>query len=1285
MFLQEMNFPVDDYVLEVYDAHGNQQDLNFDLSDIDKTFEVKVILPQCNNNSCWSYLTVEYKLPPQLDCPDDMIISCGGLDVLGLPTATAACGGLDFEVSLFNEVREVLDCDPDYTHRIVRTYRATDRNGNFDECTFEILLERVDLTNIMFPESRTLAMGNPISCGDPAYIFNENGIPLPWLFSVITGSGSGFTGSGSAGVPFICDPNITDGVFCPMTGSGSGAPLIPQGGASTITFEGDVVLIPGEVNQVCNSVVLYTDIELPEVGCVKKVMRTWEVREWWCNGENTTGSVQMIEVIDDLAPVFECPMDMTVTTNDDCAANLEMPSVEAVDDCDNGIIVAIDYPRGYLRSNGGLVDLEVGLNTISYIVSDSCYNSSSCSLEVLVRDDTEPVAICEQNTVVSISQSGSTEVYAESFDDGSWDECGLDRFEVRRMDSLCVASDTMFDKSISFCCSDAGQEVMVIFRAYDKGGNHNECMVRVEVQDKDIPLLSCPGDITIDCRDPYDLDNLGLIFGDAEVFDNCAAQQIVNEIVEADVNQCGIGEIVREFELLSLDGARVLRSCKQRIEVENFTPFVASNISWPMDFDTTGTEICDFNIPPQSLPAGFGFPEFISGDDECSLLGWDYEDKVYELTNSINGECAYIDRTWYVINWCSEIDGEYEIFEIPQPQRITITDTEAPEIADKGMDRDVIESFNVDCESGLIEIVREADDNCDSLLWSYVVRNEMDEIVAQGNSNKYRDTLVNGLYEINWVVSDRCGNLDTDVQELEVINLKAPVPVCINSLVVTLTEESVGMDIIYTAELWAEDFDGGSYGPCGNPFTISLSEDPTDQYVEYDCDDVDMPQSVEMWVTDDITGAQDFCMTTIQVTVPDMACGGDQMGNVVVEGDIYTEMLEQVSGVEVDLEGGEMSDITSTDGHYAFSDMPMGGDYVVRPEKDGDDLNGVSTLDLILIQRHILGIEQLQSPYKLIAADIDRNNKISATDLIELRKLVLGIYEEFPENTSWRFVDAETQFLDPNDPWAFKIPEVYEILGLNADMTIDFVGVKVGDVNDSVEASDASTANENDISKALEFELTYSSASRNELSKIDFKAKDYDQIAGWQGTLQFDPEKIEVQGVYSTLLELDQDLHTHVSNREGWIAISYSTAMEESINDNEVLFSIEYLAKEDIDTRSLFSFSNKVTNSEAYGKGLKTMPVKISSDISLLAEITGVKPNPWVDNAELTFTLSKQSEVQFDFYDVNGRLLYTINDNYDAGMQSLRLNKNKLGASGIIYVRMTTSFAHSEYKMVLLN
>lgn len=78
-----------------------------------------------------------------------------------------------------------------------------------------------------------------------------------------------------------------------------------------------------------------------------------------------------------------------------------------------------------------------------------------------------------------------------------------------------------------------------------------------------------------------------------------------------------------------------------------------------------------------------------------------------------------------------------------------------------------------------------------------------------------------------------------------------------------------------------------------------------------------------------------------------------------------------VSGVTVRLSGHiEAMEITSMSGRYEFFDLPViKRDYVLRPEKTTNVPNGATTFDLVLISRHILGVEALGTPYKIIAAD----------------------------------------------------------------------------------------------------------------------------------------------------------------------------------------------------------------------------------------------------------------------------------------------------------------------------
>ena len=100
---------------------------------------------------------VEYKLRPKITCPPDLTLSCGALNILGVPPAVGACAG--FEVFLFSETREPLLCDPLYTNIVTRTYKAVDDFGNEDVCSHQIMLERLQLNDIVFPDPQNGGIG----------------------------------------------------------------------------------------------------------------------------------------------------------------------------------------------------------------------------------------------------------------------------------------------------------------------------------------------------------------------------------------------------------------------------------------------------------------------------------------------------------------------------------------------------------------------------------------------------------------------------------------------------------------------------------------------------------------------------------------------------------------------------------------------------------------------------------------------------------------------------------------------------------------------------------------------------------------------------------------------------------------------------------------------------------------------------------------------------------------------------------------------------------------------
>lgn len=132
---------------------------------------------------------------------------------------------------------------------------------------------------------------------------------------------------------------------------------------------------------------------------------------------------------------------------------------------------------------------------------------------------------------------------------------------------------------------------MVIFRVVDKSGNHNDCMVRVEIQDKTPPVIKCPHDYSVTCSKHNDTINLKR-FGEATYYDNCVVH--MHEYVDSFLNQCGLGYIERVFVVR--DNMNRYDSCRQRITVYDDDPFDGGDIIWPYDYHVNS---CGGDLDPK--------------------------------------------------------------------------------------------------------------------------------------------------------------------------------------------------------------------------------------------------------------------------------------------------------------------------------------------------------------------------------------------------------------------------------------------------------------------------------------------------------------------------------------------------------------------------------------------------------------------------------------------------------------------------------------------------------------
>jgi hypothetical protein len=178
--------------------------------------------------------------------------------------------------------------------------------------------------------------------------------------------------------------------------------------------------------------------------------------------------------------------------------------------------------------------------------------------------------------------------------------------------------------------------------------------------------------------------------------------------------------------------------------------------------------------------------------------------------------------------------------------------------------------------------------------------------------------------------------------------------------------------------------------------------------------------------------------------------GASPVFGQTISGQARTEAGEGIGDVTVTVNGPgvSVSTLTNNNGNFSISGLPTGQSYEVCAYKNDNPLNGVSTFDQVLLTKHILDIELLDSPYKIIAA-VTRNENTppDVLDLYIARQVILGVYTEFP-TTSWKFVRADFSFPDPAHPYDYPFPLGCKTMLLTGDATgVDFIGMKTADLN----------------------------------------------------------------------------------------------------------------------------------------------------------------------------------------------------------------------------------------------
>ncbi len=1438
------------YTIELYDQ--DEQFLRYDTlfaTDAGEDITYKI---SCGPNSCWGVITVENNVIPQLSSA----CACGSDDVI--PEAcTVWCGAAAPSISLSVEeaMAQLQSCGAEMSGELIireeRVGDLCDPSGEIVEISYRakfILHGEIETVDLLCQRYRIEKLDIDLSTDefDRGFGFPRNVIlDCDYLDAVNAIEGNDFayaspasifaaTGSGSLAYTYFVDQHQDiDQIRIDTTVSHVVAATVERDTLvrQDVDQDGDLewvlltvvdkilkdsivydTTVVGQVHpevpiidRTCNLVASYSDLEFDACGSGKKIIRDWIMVDW-CDAQIQRKGSQTIYIKDQTAPRIIDESGQEITELNDliarvdpwtCQARLRLPELQYVDDCSENIIVEWQTD-GITIEDGYLVNLAMAddMLQVNALVSDDCDNSAALSFNLVVIDDSPPVAVCKSSLVVVLStqdEDGFAKVSAEDLDAGSHDSgcgkltikavreddwitglydcegaylgyeptsCGaLTQTVMREATKDCPATEYQISEPgdyVKFCCADADKEINVLLFLTDEAGNTNVCRVPVRVENKTAPTLVCE-DAIVDCDSDTGIMTPRIIGG------MCGSDTYEARLLDelSDETKCRGSQIIREW-YIDLDASDDFNTgdayCRQVLTLSDAAIFDPYTIRWPVGLDGSEVDGYSLSCGPDSLKSKvIQLPDPVACmpqedqhmpswcETDCQIIGYSQEIDTVASASA----CLSIIRRWTVIDWCtyesngvdrsesdrliaihdhrddscikcepanSSLDSLYFRYSAVEEdgyytydQLIKIVDDTAPEI---NMPDTIIIAINtprnskdepVECMADSM-IHANARDFCGAtendpsrLQWTVLVTKDFEVMESERMTGD--SVSVSSMYgeagdehEILWAVRDGCGNQSSGITVVHFVDELAPTPLCITGLSTSISTGRAG------AEVWAADFDFGSYDNCTEELVFTIVPEgvsplqPSDEGYEEQraitipCEALENFQSLDVWIWDE-AGNADHCTVALTVESDQIPCMSmdtiDAGSSHTIAGSVRSKSGQTINGVSAEI-STSLSEypkqvITEAEGTYRFDQNPDGLNYTVAAAKDGDDLNGVSTLDLVFISRHIVDIQPFDDPLKILASDVSADGRVSALDIVELKRLILGINNELAQSDSWLMIRADQEFVDPSSPWPF-IKDI-QIIDLNRNMMEeDFIAIKMGDINDNADPNNLDRSQKRSNSSV---ELSYldRDMSQGESVQIKIQSPSLTEVYGFQVALAH--EGLEMVDIESEMIEISQaDYHSE----HQLTSLLWYTDHARSFDQDEPILHLTLEATEDLRLSDVLRLHRDRINSEVYhGSDFATSDVVlVGIDKAQVLRVGQNQPNPFSDYTDIPFQISKSGEVLLQVFDASGQLLLNRREDLQAGEHRFTLRDQDVSSKGILYYRIEFNGESQTKKMVVI-
>lgn len=367
-----------------------------------------------NGDTCQALATVNVRVvqpsdttAPIISCPADLVVQCEADVPLPDVDSVEATDDPDPAPEVVHVGDEVSSLPTSTV--ILRTYRATDAAGNSAECVQTIIVQDTTPPAItcpqpvivaadascqaVLPDLRNASVVNDACTAAPDITVSQ--VPEP---NTLLGLGEHLvtlTATDAAGNSATCTTTVTvrdetaPSIVCP----------------ASVTLVADAncqAALPDLTTQAqasdCNDPVAIT--QLPAAGALLAL----GVHNVTLTATDATGNTETctttVTVVDETQPEITCPQPVQLIADAHCQATVpDLAALAQASDCSGNVIVTQSPAAG--------TPVGLGNHTVELTATDAAGNTTSCTLEVAVVDQTPPAFACPDPVQLPADENGN--------------------------------------------------------------------------------------------------------------------------------------------------------------------------------------------------------------------------------------------------------------------------------------------------------------------------------------------------------------------------------------------------------------------------------------------------------------------------------------------------------------------------------------------------------------------------------------------------------------------------------------------------------------------------------------------------------------------------------------------------------------------------------------------------------------------------------------------------------------------------------------------------------------